>query len=393
MHLTRDDFGPGLHVLRDVEPLKRAGAMAAELGADLCATLPQAEAALQERSSLPSVDATQLAALEVLARRLARAQRIALRTRERAVEQVEHRLADAGAGLAVHPTTIRDRAAAVEAAHRALDAAEAARVEHEGAIEANAAQVEAESAEARATADRAVVHEAAHRRRHPAPPRRRARALSIVLVAFGGGLVAVAAGAPPWVGPLPGLLACLVALRYIRPHPDDDLTGREEASTLLSQVSARTEELFGARRATRELEERRLLLEAARDRAAEDLRVAARAWAELAGEGVDPAAVEDVVRRYDPQHEDARALAGETVGVRTAEVVQHHVEQRWLAAWADLDRPAPAGDAAEDAVRELVTQATRPIVLVGPATARATELARLAPAAAVVVLDGADESA
>ncbi len=109
-HLTLEDLGPGLHVMREVDPLKQAGPMATSLGADLCATLPQAEAALEERSTLPTVDPATLSALEVLARRIARAQRIAIRTRDRAVVEAEQRLAGVGSGVAVHPSTIRERA-------------------------------------------------------------------------------------------------------------------------------------------------------------------------------------------------------------------------------------------------------------------------------------------
>jgi hypothetical protein len=44
-------------------------------------------------------------------------------------------------------------------------------------------------------------------------------------------------------------------------------------------------------------------------------------------------------------------------------------------------------------VRELAQRVTRPVVMVGPATARATELARVAPSATIVVLDGATDDA
>ncbi|MGH9274225.1 MAG: hypothetical protein ACRDZU_06215, partial [Acidimicrobiales bacterium] len=133
-----DDLGPGLHVLREAEPLKRAGSMAARMRAELCATLPQAEAALAGRSSLPPIDVATLATLQVLSRRVARAERIAARTRERAVVDVGQRLATTGSGLAVHPTTVRERAAELERARAALVDAERALVDH--AAEAAAAE-------------------------------------------------------------------------------------------------------------------------------------------------------------------------------------------------------------------------------------------------------------
>lgn len=392
-HLTLEDLGPGLHVMREVDPLKQAGPMATSLGADLCATLPQAEAALEERSTLPTVDPATLSALQVLARRIARAQRIAIRTRDRAVVEAEQRLAGVGSGVAVHPSTIRERATAVETARRALAQAEEALAGHDEELQALRAQADADAAAAQAAAEEAARPAAHLRQRTAGPQRRRARAISLVLAGFGLGLVLLAAGVPLYAALVPGLLACVVALRYLRPQPDDDLADREEASSLLSQMSQSTDELFGAKRAARELEERTALLGVQRDRAREDLRVAERAWSDLAGEGVDAADVEDVVRRFDPQHEDARMLAGETVGVRTAEVVLHQFQQRWLAMWADLGAEAPPAESAEEAVRELARRVTRPVVMVGPATARATELARVAPAATIVVLDGATDDA
>lgn len=395
-HTTYDDLGPGLHVLRETEPLKRAGSMAVDLRADLCATLPQADAALVERSALPLVDAPTLSILQVLARRVARADRIAARTRERAVVEVGHVLAGIGDGLAVHPTTIRDRAAAVDIARGDLVAAERALADH--ASEAVAAGVRAEAqatAAAAEAADAQIQREAADARRERSKlGTRRSRAIGLIVAAFGLGFVLLAVGIALWAALLPGLVVCMWALRYLRPHEDyddDDRRGREEASSLLSEVSASTDEIFGARRVSRELEEQRTLREARRDRAQEQVRVAQRAWQELAGEGVDITKLDDVLKQFDPQHDDARLLAGETVGVRTAEVVLHHFHQRWLAFWRELGLDAPSPEAGEAAVRELAARVSRPIVLVGPATVRGADLSRVAPAAAVVVLDGSGE--
>lgn len=384
-HTTYDDLGPGLHVLREVEPLKRAGPMAAQLSGDLCATLPQADATLAERTELPPVDATTLATLQGLARRLVRADRIAARTRARAVSDVEHRLAATGAGLAVHPTTIRERASAVDAARTELATAQRALDEHAGHVVAAEERARAEAAEAAA---RAAAPAVADRSAHAAFSGRY-RAIGLLLAGFGLALLLLSLGVALWAALLPPLATSLVALRLLGPHEDDDdVKDRREASSLLSQVGASTDELFGARRVARELEEQLALLEARRGRAEEDLRVAERAWHDLAGEGVDVSELEEVVRRFDPQHEDARVLADETVGVRTMGVVLHHVEQRWLAFWRELGLPAPAAADGEAAVRDLVTRVSRPIVLVGPAIERAEELALAAPAAPVVVLEG-----
>jgi hypothetical protein len=369
--------------------------MAVSMRADLCATLPQADATLAERSALPLVDVPTLTTLQGLARRVARAHRIAARTRERAVVDVGHRLASTGAGLAVHPTTIRDRAAAVETARNDLAVAEQALADRVAELEraAERARSAAQVAAAEA-ANTAAEREAEMARRMRASLRaRRSRAIGLIVASFGLGLVLLGFGIPLWAALLPALASSLWALRHLRPsvEADDDLEGREEASSLLSQVSASTDEIFSGRALHPHGSEDQTLLEARRDRAQEDVRVAEKAWQELAGEGVDITELDEVVRRFDPQHEDARLLAGETVGVRTAEVVLHHFQQRWLAFWRELGLEAPTAEAGEDAVRALVAQVSRPIVLVGPATARGVDLSRVAPAAAVVVLDGADE--
>jgi hypothetical protein len=398
-HTTYDDLGPGLHLLREAEPLKRAGPMAANLRADLCATLPQAETALEERGRLPAVDVTTLSTLQVLARRVARAERIAARTRDRAVVEVGDRLTGAGSGLAVHPTTIRDRAAAVDIARGDLVAADRALANHAAAVAAAEAQAEQEAAAAQShaaeDAARRVAARARTRTRSSGPSlrARRSRSIGLIVAAFGVALVMIAFQVPLWAALLPALAACLFALRYLRPSDgdgadEDDQRGWEEASSLLSQVATTTDEVFGARRISRELGEQQTLLEARRDRAQEHVRVAERAWYDLAGDDVDITDLEEVVRRFDPQHEDARLLAGETIGVRTAEVVLHHFQQRWLAFWRELGRDAPAPEDGEEAVRALAAQVSRPIVLVGPATALGPDLSRAAPAAPVVALDG-----
>lgn len=393
-----DDLGPGLHVLREVEPLKRAGAMAARLRADLCATLPQAEAALAERSALPLLDTTTLSTLEILARRVARAERIAARTRDRAVIEVGQHLAVAGSGLAIHPTTIRDRAAAVDAARRDLVAAERALVAREAEQAAAEERAAEEAAQAQAELEAAAAEAAAQAAAAPmgvTPAVRRSRSVGMIIAAFGLGLVLLAIGAVPlWLALVPALVASLWALWYLEPREevDDDPEGHAVASRFLAEVGATTDEVFGARRASLAADEQLTLLTARRDRAHELVRVAERAWHDLAGEDVDVDAVEEVVQRFDPQHEDARLLAAETAGVRAAEVVLHHFQQRWLAFWRELGLEPPPAQAGEAAVAELSVKVSRPIVLVGPATELGTDLARVAPAAPVVVLDGPVES-
>lgn len=390
---TYDDLGPGLHVLREAEPLKRAGAMAAQMDAELCATLPQADTTLSERSALPPIDITTLTTLQVLACRVARAERIAARTRDRAVDEVGQRLAGTGAGLAVHPTTIRDRAAAVDAARTALVAAERALADH--VAKAHAAERAAADAAAPAasvggtdtsrgaTATRAGTPSTSSRGRP-------FRALGVIVASFGLLLLVLGQGLLPlWAALLIPLAASLWGMRYLEPPRQvDDDADHEEASSLLAEVGATTDELFGARRASRELADRTTLLQALRDRAQEEVRVAERAWHEMAGVDADVADVEAVVKRFDPQHADAALLASETVGVRAAEAVLHQFRQRWLAHWRALGLSTPDPAHGEQAVADLAARLGRPIVLVGTATSLGAELARVAPAAPVVVLHG-----
>lgn len=389
-----NDLGPGLHILREAEPLKRAGTMAAQLHADLCATLPQADAALAERTGLPPIDVATLATLQVLSRRVARAERIAARTRERAVVDVSQRLSTTGSGIAVHPATVRERAAALEAARAELADAQRAVADHAAELaDAEAAAV----AEAAHTTVDAEVDEPPDGTEAPAPkpgpsPRvRRSRSLGVLVASFGVTLLLVGFDAMAlWAALLFPLAASLWAMRYLRPRPGDT-ADLEEASTFLAEVAASTDDLFGARRRSQDLAEQAVRLDAARTRAEEEVRVAERAWHELAGADVDVADVEAVVKRFDPQHEDAKLVAGETAGVRATDAVVHQFRQRWLAFWRELGMTAPEPADGEQAVDQLAARLGRPIVLVGPAAVRGPDLARAAPAAPVVVLEGPPE--
>ena len=102
-----------------------------------------------------------------------------------------------------------------------------------------------------------------------------------------------------------------------------------ESTSLLQQMAATTDEAFGARRAAAARDDQLVLLQAQRDRAMEDVRVAERAWRDLAGD--DPVEdVEAVVRRFDPAAPGrARAVAQETVGVRAASTLLARAVERW----------------------------------------------------------------
>lgn len=390
--MTYDALGPGLHVLREAEPLKRAGVLAVNLRADLCVTAQQADTLLAERLALPHLDSDTLANLEGLARRIARSHRIADRTRRRAEDEVGHRLAKAGTGLALHPATIRERAASVERARAAVAAGE------QRTLEAAAALAEAEERYQadKATAAEAALAAAADREARAAQRvsatlrARRSRSIGAIVASFGLALILLAVSVPLWAALVPALLTSLWSSSYLRPRSTDheEVKDRKEASELLSLVTASTDDLFEDRRPLGELDARSSSAQASHAIAVEELRVAERAWQELAGEGVDISQLDEVVRRYDPQLEDARILAAETVGVRTADLVLRLVQERWAAAWSELGLEPPEPEASETEVQQLAARASRPVVLVGAATDRAEDLARAAPSAAVVVIDG-----
>ena len=336
------DLGPGLHVLKDAAPLAEAGRMASRLGADLCTTLREADDTLAGRRELPVVDSDSLESLRTLARSVAVADRIARRTQERATAEVADRMTATGTGMAVHPSTIRDRAAAVEDARATL-------LQADQLVEASDA-VEVED-----------------------PP------TPIAPVA-----PAPAPAPPPAPPPDPPSRPRGLFRRRRQPEVEDT----RESSDLLRSMAAATDEAFGARRASAAREDQRALLVARRDAAAELVRVTERAWRNLAGEGVDPADVEDVIRRLDPQHQDAVLIARETVGVRTASAVLDQLMARWQASWANLGLDCPAPEEAVDFVDRLAGPITRAIVLVGDATVRGLDVAEASPSAAVVVIEG-----
>lgn len=390
--MTYDALGPGLHVLREAEPLKRAGVLAVNLRADLAVTAQQADTLLAERLALPRIDSDTLASLEGLARRVARSHRIADRTRQRAEEEVGHRLANAGTGLAVHPATIKERAASVERARVAVAEAEQAVAEAQRAVAEAEERYQADKAAAtEAAAAIAADREARAAQRVSATLRaRRSRSIGAIVSSFGLGLVLLALSVPLWAALVPALLTSLWSASYLRPRPTDaeEVRDRDEASDLLSLVSASTEDLFEDRRPVGELDARSSSAQASHATAIEELRVAERAWHELAGEGVDISQLDEVVRRYDPQLEDARLLAAETVGVRTADLVLRLVHERWAAVWSELGLEPPAPETSEAEVQQLAARVSRAVVLVGSATVRAEDLARAAPSSAVVVIDG-----
>lgn len=332
-------------MLTDAEPLELATHLVAELGGDLCTTVLQADDLVAELGAFPPLTADALEVLRGLTDRVAAAQRIVDRTLDRAAVEVGERLAAGGSGVAIHPSAVRDRATAVMAARVALaDAAEQLRVG-----EAGAAVVVAEPP--LAPPPSAPSRVASFEDEPPTPWRRRF---------FGFG-------------------------RRSRDWRDEEDTS--ESTSLLQQMAVSTDEAFGARRATAARDDQLVLFRVQRDRAEEDLRVAERAWHDLAGEdSVDD--VEAVVRRFDPQHQDAVAVAQETVGVRAVSTLLQRALQRWEEGWRSFDLdPPPSADQA--AMERMAERLVRPVVLVADAVDRAELVAMAAAAAPVVAVEWA----
>ncbi len=339
-------LAPGLHHRTDPDPVGRGPVLAKELDADLCETREQAERVIADRRPFAALDEGRIDHLRGLMAKVASARRIVEGTVDRAAIDVGERLAASGSGVAIHQSTVRDRAAAVVAARAALAAAED--------------QVRAEEerfAELIATAPEPAPSPAAP----PAPSR-----------------VDSFDDEPP--APRRRIFGFL--RRRARVEDVEDTT---ESTSLLQQVAATTDQAFGARRAGAALEDSLLLLRAQRDRAQEEVRVAERLWTDLAGEDSDVADVEAVVRRFDPQHQDAVALAQETGGVRAVSALLYRALERcndgWLAAGIE---PAPEPD--EAAFDAAIGRAARVVVLVSDAVELADQVAGAAPAAPVVVL-------
>jgi hypothetical protein len=386
---TDDDYsalGPGLHVLVEPHPLKRAGHIAAHLGGDLCATLPQVVAAIDARSSLPALEVDDLGGLEELGARLAAAQRVVDATHDRAAGEIAERLLPGAGAVAVHPDSIRARAASVAEARGRLAEADAAIAAHDAEQAARRAREEAAFAAAPVLPEDEPEAPGA-----PDAPDTAARLRSVgaIVVALGLGLVLVALDVVPlWLALIPTLVACLWSLRQLQPDRQAEHVAVSESTSLLREMAQATDEVFGARRAVAALDDSRTLLVAQRTEHEEALRVAERAWSDLAGPDVEVDDVEAVVRRFDPQHHEALALAEGAPSVRAATTLVASLRERWEAAWAGSGCSAPEPAGAVEEVRRVAELLVKPVVLVGPAVDRAEDLALAVPSAPVIVLDG-----
>ncbi len=345
-------LGPGLQVIADPAPIERATSLAAELGGDLCTTAEQADELLAALGALPPLTGDALEMLRGLSRKVAVARRSVDSTVDRAALEVGERLAGAGSGMAIHPSAVRDRAAAVVAARAALTEAEA----NLSAGEASAA-VAAESTD-------------------PVPPPPPPPFVS------GPSRVASFEDEPP------ARRRRRFGWFRRRDRGSEEVEDTSESTQLLQQVAASTDEAFGARRASVARDDRLMLVRVQRDRAREDLLVAERAWRDLAGESASVEDVEDVVRRFDPQHQLAVEIAQETVGVRAVSILLQRALQRWEEGWRSLGLEPPSSDD-QAAMDQAVDRLLRPVVLAADAADRAEPISLAAPGATVVRVDAA----
>jgi hypothetical protein len=329
---------PGLHLHADPRPLVLAQQLANELDGRLCTTPDETDALLADLGEHPPLDADTLTVLGDLAARVCTVQRIVERTVDRAAEAVGERLA-VGTGMAIHPSAVRGRAETV------LSAREAA-----AAAEERLRETEAEAAEE------------AERTREALAER------------------------PAFVPTEPTTADAPRKRRLFGRRREKDVEDTRESTSLLQQVAAATDEAFGARRASAARDDQLLLLRAQRDRAMEEVRVAERAWRDLAGD--DPVEdVEAVVRRFDPQHQDALLVARETIGVRAVSTLLDRASARWEDAWRELGFDSPPVEPAS--MPTVVKRGGQLVVLVGGAVDRAAQVVEAAPAAPVVAVEAA----
>lgn len=366
------EFTPGLHVVRDHDPARRASEVARSLGV----TVRSSPTAVDELvASLPASPMTDddLDRMEALAARLSRVAAVEDRTLSKASTSVGERLTQASGGLAIHPATVRERASALQAARMALVETERAIAEHE----ADAAPPELGQPDEGVASSTSDAPAPPQGREGPSMRTRQSRAIGTVVGSFGLALVLLAVGAVAlWAALVPPLAAALWASWYLRDRGAGHQGQAEDelGVSRLAEVAEATDAAFGISLQHEDQHELDRLL-AKRMAAEEEARVAERAWRDLAGPDTDIDEVEAVVQRFDSQHVDGRVLAVVTVQVRAAKAVRERLEGQWADEWRALGQDPPPSSESVTAVATLRSRLSRPAVLTGSS---ATEVRRLA---------------
>ena len=296
---------------------------------------------------LPSIDEGAVAELRELAAALGTTERIRTRTELEFTEVLNRRLS-ASSGMAVHPASIRQAAAALTEAE-----AEANNVEttiDELGERPKPEQVQLEAAD---TVPAMFDDEGLERQR-----RSRAFALGVGTVFAGTALAMLSIGIAVVI-PIAVFVAGLViaGLVMLRSRSTREDRGAAEASALLVAATGNAERTTEAAARDRLAEEewlaRRAQFDAARERALERVRSARRHWETLVGPDADPYDLDAVLRMHDAQFVITDAASRTSPTVRTVNAVHRKATARWKIAWAALgiETPPPLEDFEAQLVR------------------------------------------
>jgi len=333
-----------------------------------------------------AVDDAAIVELQQLADQLAMTERIRSDTEAGMTESLNRRLA-ATSAVAIHPSTIRQAAAAVTETEAEIDKCD----------EEIAALGERPAPDSRPTDNSSPTE--------PQPPRGRRMVLAVgVVVLFVVAAIVLFAVGVFVVVPIAVLVVGAIATLLL-------IRGTRTPAPPPSRATMSEEEWV----------DQRAQIDAARQGATERLRSAHRHWESLVGPDADPHDVDDVLRVRDPQLELVGAASKESPTVRTVNAVHRRIRARWRVAWAavgydeppELDdvaahlerlRGSEAGAAqtaqerlrAADAWAEACAVIDRPIVLVEPAVWLPAEtletMVNSLPAGAEVIVVETDEA-
>lgn len=281
------------------------------------------------QSGLDLDDAT-LAELRELAATLATTGRIRTRTELEFTDNLNRRLS-ASSGMAVHPESIKQAAAAVVDAEAEVDAIDAT-------IAGLGDRPEPEQIvlDAPTTVPEMFDDEGLERQR-----RSRAFALGVGTIFAGAALAMLSIGVAVII-PIAVFVAglAIAGLVMARSYSGRKDRGAAEASALLLAATGNAERSTEAAARDRLAEEewlaRRAQLDADHERAFERVRSARRHWDTLAGPDADPHDLDSVLRMHDPQFVITDAATRTSPTVRTVNAVHRKAMARWKIAWAAL---------------------------------------------------------